>query len=122
MSYFEILPKNQEAEALMVQNRNALFQLLEGCASKAFGIPAYDIICELNECRVITFSESNQKMKAAPDVLIKISTNDVELKDKAEYLKDLVIDGWNTLFGKKVALECWIDFFHTWGCNIDFDS
>lgn len=122
MSYFEIFPKNKEAEALMVKEQDELFQLLEKCASEAFGIPAYDIVCELNECKVITFSENNKKLNVAPDVLIKISTNDIEFKDKAKYLKDLVVDGWNKLFSKEVAMELWIDFFHTWGCNIDLDS
>jgi len=122
MSYFEIYPKNKDAEKQLCINQEALFEMLTECAKEIYEIPEYDIICELNQCTVLSFSKKNIEADAAPDVVIKVSTNDMELQEKADALKNNLIEKWNLLFGKELALECWLIFFHTWGCNIDFSS
>lgn len=119
MSYIEIHPKNKETEKILVAKRDALFEALTKCVKDAYGVPDYDIICELDACRVIAFSDQNNKMGTAPDAIIKVSTNDIEFKERAELLKDFIIEGWTNLFGENLAMECWVVFFHTWGCNME---
>lgn len=121
MSYIEIYPKNANAQGKLTQQSEQLFALLVGCVEKAYGVPEHDIIAELNSCSVIKFNPRAMELKAAPDVVIKISTSDIEFEEKAEELKDLVVEGWKQLFGEDLTMECWLDFFHTWGCTIDFD-
>ena len=121
MSYIEIYPKNMKAQDILSKQSEPLFALLVGGVEKAYGVPEHDIIAELNSCSVIGFNTKALELNAAPDVVIKISTSDKEFMEKAEELRDLIVEGWKELFGEELTMECWLDFFHTWGCTIDFD-
>ncbi len=120
MSYIEVYPKNTKAQDKLSKESEPLFTLLVGVVEKAYGVPEYDIIVELNRCSVIQFNAKAIELNVAPDVVIKISTSDTEFMDNAEELKDLLVSGWKELFGADLTMECWLDFFHTWGCTIDF--
>lgn len=119
MAYIEIYPKNLRAQVTLTDKQDLLFDSLTNCVKKAFGVPDTDIIAELHECSVISFCSKAVTLGVVPDVVIKIHTNDIEFQEKAEKLKELILDDWNCLFGEGIALECWINFFHTWGCNVD---
>ena len=121
MSYIGIYPKNSKTQEILTKESDCLFALLVESVKAAYGVPEYDIIAELNGCSVIKFNAKALELNAAPDVVIKISTSDKELMEKAEELKDLIVEGWKKLFGEELTMECWLDFFHTWGCTVDFD-
>ena len=121
MSYVEIIPKSKKAEEILLENKEKIFDGIGQCILDVFRIPETDMILELHRCTVIATDERAVRLESAPDVVIKLSTSDMEFKEKAEELSDRIVDSWNNILGKAVTMELWIRFFHTWGCNIDFD-
>lgn len=60
------------------------------------------------------------KIGACPDPVIKINTSD-DKKSLAKNLKDKILERFEVvLIG--ISMEIWINFFHTWGCNINFEE
>lgn len=121
MAYIEIYPQNLRAQVTLKDKEDLVFDLLVDCVKKVFQVPENDIIVALHECSTISFNRSAVALDVTPDVLLKLNTNDVQFKEKAEELKDMIIDQWDYLLGKVLKVECWINFFHTWGCNIEFE-
>ena len=121
MAYVEIQPKSKEIQELLYANRNEMFSAIGECILSTFDIPESDMILELQECRTIAFDPLAVSLESAPDVVLKLNTSDVQFQDVAAVLRDKIVDAWDELFGEDVAMECWIDFFYEWGCNIDFD-
>ena len=121
MAYVEIQPKTKEIQELLLEKNEEMFLAIGKCILSTFDIPETDMILELQECKTIAFDPLAISLESAPDVVLKLNTSDVQFQDRAADLRDKIVDAWNEVFGKEVAMELWIDFFHEWGCNIDFD-
>ena len=53
--------------------------------------------------------------------MIKVQTCDVEHKQEAKILGEAIVEDWNRIMGSDRTVEIWIDFFHTWNCNMEFE-
>ncbi len=121
MAYVEVHPKSKEIQAVLLGKKDEMFTALGKAILSTFPIPETDMILELQECRTIAFDPRAIRLESAPDVVLKLNTSDVQFQDRAATLRDRMVDAWNDVFGKDVAMELWINFFYEWGCNIDFD-
>ena len=120
MAYIEIFPKSVEAQQLLVDSCDSMMRLLFQSAKEVLGVPDHDIIIELNQCTAIAFNSLAVNEAAVPDVVIKISTSDHELKPRFQALCDEVVKNWDTHFGKTLKMEVWVSLIDAWGCNMDF--
>lgn len=121
MAYIEIHPKSTASQEVIMGKKDELFKAVGEAVLLTFDIPEYDMIIEIHECSVIAVDSRAVKAESLPDAVLKLNTSDIQFHNLAETLKDRIVDAWNRVMGKEVTMECWIDFFHTWGCNIDFD-
>ena len=121
MAYVEIQPKSKNVQELLISRQNEIYDALGECVLSTFDIPETDMILEIQECRTVSFDPLAVKLESAPDVVIKLNTSDVQFKDRADELADKIVNAWKKLFGTEIAMECWIHFFHAWGCSIDFE-
>lgn len=118
MTYISILPKNENAESRMTENREALMDLMSIAAKEILQIPDNDIIVELNRCTTISFNRSAVEAAVAPDVVITFATSDGYLRTRFQTLSDRVVSDWNGRF-EDIKLEAWISLIDTSGTNID---
>ena len=121
MSYIEVHPKSNIAQQRMMDVSEELIALIRLSVKESFEVPQHDIIVELHQCSVVKIDPQALKANAAPDVVVKIYTNDQHLKAKAPQLSELLVERWKETVGDKLTVECWITFFDTWGCSMDFD-
>ena len=121
MAYVEIQPKSKAVQEILVARQEELYKAIGACILSTFTIPQTDMILELQECRTLSFDPLAVSLQSAPDVVLKLNTSDVQFKDRAEDLAGKIVEAWKGLFGTELAMECWIHFFHAWGCNIDFE-
>lgn len=118
VTYISVLPKNENAESRMTENRDALMDLLFIAAKEVLQIPDNDIIVELNRCTTISFNRSAVEVAVAPDVVITFATSDGYLQSRFQTLSDRVVSDWNARFGD-IKLEVWISLIDLSGTNID---
>ncbi|HEV7186064.1 MAG TPA: hypothetical protein VGN33_16355 [Leifsonia sp.] len=118
MTYISILPKNENAESRMTENRDALMDLLFIAAKEVLEIPDNDIIVELNRCTTISFNRSAVDAAVAPDVVLTFATSDGYLQPRFQTLSDRVVSDWNGRFGD-IKLEVWISLIDAAGTNIE---
>ncbi|WP_156424597.1 hypothetical protein [Arthrobacter sp. EpRS71] len=118
MTYISILPKNENAQSRMTDNRDEVMDLLFAAAKDILQIPDTDIIVELNRCTTVSFNRAAVHAGAAPDVVLKFATSDQYLQPRFQTLCDRVVDGWNSQFGD-IKLEVWVSLIDTWGTNAD---
>lgn len=121
MAYVEIQPKSKAAEEILAARQKEVYAAIGQCVLSTFSIPETDMILELQECRTLSFDPLAVSLESAPDVVLKLNTSDTQFKDRAQDLADKIVEAWKVLFGTELAMECWIHFFHAWGCNIDFE-
>ncbi|WP_314324168.1 hypothetical protein [Paenarthrobacter ilicis] len=118
MTYISILPKNENSQSRMIDNCEAVMDLLFLAAKDVLQVPDTDIIAELNSFTTVSFNRVAVHSGAAPDVVIKISTSDHHLQPRFQTLCDRVVDGWNSHFGD-IKLEVWVSLIDAWGTNAD---
>jgi hypothetical protein len=118
VTYISILPKNENAESRMTENRDALMDLLFIAAKEVLEIPDNDIIVELNRCTTISFNRSAVDAAVAPDVVLTFATSDGYLQPRFQTLSDRVVSDWNGRFGD-IKLEVWISLIDAAGTNIE---
>lgn len=121
MAYVEIQPKSKAAEDMLISRQDELYKAIGQCVLSTFTIPETDMILELQKCRTVSFDPMAVSLESAPDVVLKLNTSDVQFKGLAQELADKIVASWKDLFGTELAMECWIHFFHAWGCNMDFE-
>lgn len=121
MAYAEIFPKNKIIERELVDKQDEIMSTLFKTVASVYGIPQYDAIVELHQCTTIAFCKEAVEAESAPDAVIKVQTCDVEHKPEAKALGEAIIEDWNRIMGSDRTVEVWIDFFHTWNCNMDFE-
>lgn len=118
MTYISIIPKNENAQSSMIDNSDAVMDLLFVAAKDVLQILDTDIIVELNRCTIVSFNRASVHAGAAPDVVLKFATSDHYLQPRFQSLCDRVVDGWNSQFGD-IKLEVWVSLIDTWGTNTD---
>lgn len=121
MAYIEIYPKSAAAQQKLTDNSAALMDLLQHAAKSALNVPVHDIIIELNSCTAIAFNASAMREGAVPDVVVKISTSDLQLQPQFQTLCDQVVSGWDAQFSNMLKVEVWVSPINSWGCNMSFD-
>nr|WP_288454265.1 hypothetical protein [uncultured Pseudomonas sp.] len=121
MAYIEIFPKSAAAQAQLTECCAQLMDMLQGAVRSVFKLPEHDIIIELDQCKVLAFNASAVRAAAVPDVVIKVSTSDVELRPEFQALCDQIVSGWNAQFGDSLGVEVWVSVIEAWGCNLSFD-
>ena len=121
MAYAEIFPKNKEIEKMLIEKKDNLMSSLFKTVASVYGIPQYDAIVELHQCTTIAFCKEAVEAESAPDAVIKVQTCDVEHKQEAKILGEAIVEDWNRIIGSDRTVEIWIDFFHTWNCNMEFE-
>jgi hypothetical protein len=122
MAYIEILPKSTEAQQRLTDHCATVMNILYRTTKEVLDIPEHDIIIELNQCTAIVFNATAVQAAAVPDVVIKISSSDLDLQSEFQTLCDQVVARWDAEFGNTLKLELWIDTINTWGCNMDFSQ
>lgn len=116
MTYISILPKNENAQSRMTDNRDAVMDLLCSAAKDVLQIPDTDIIAELNRHIPASFNQAAQLSGAVPDVVMKIATSDDYLEARFQTLCERVIEDWNRHFAD-LKLEVWVSLIDAWGTN-----
>ena len=121
MAYIDLHPTSDQAEVRMLSVLEQLYQTIRTCVQEVWEVPEHDIIVMAHRNTVLVQDPIAQKAGAIPELIIKINTSDTKLVDKAERLQNLIVEVWKNSFGATYPMEVWIDFFHTWGCTIDFE-
>lgn len=118
VTYISILPKNENAQSRMTENRDVVMDLLFTAAKEVLQIPDNDNIVELNRCTTISFNRSAMEAAVAPDVVVTFATSHDYLQPRSQALSDRVVSGWNGRFGD-IKLEVWISLIDISGTNIE---
>lgn len=121
MAYIEIFPKSAEAQQQLTDKSDSVMKLLHHATKSVLNVPDHDIIIELNQCTAIAFNASAVQAAAVPDVVVKISTSDHDLRSDFQNLCDQVVINWDALFGDTLKMEVWVSSIDAWGCNMGFD-
>lgn len=121
MAYIEVFPNSAAAQQNLTDNSAAIMDLLQGASKSALNVPDHDIIVVLNSCTAIAFNVSAIREGAVPDVVVKISTSDIELQSQFQNLCDQIVSDWDAQFGSLLKMEVWVSAIEAWGCNVSFD-
>lgn len=121
MAYIEIHPKSPEAQQRLTDECASVMDLLHLATKSVLNVPDHDIIIELNQCTAIAFNPVAMQAAAVPDVVVKISTSDHDLRPDFQNLCDQVVSSWDAQFGNKLKLELWISSIDAWGSNMGFN-
>lgn len=121
MAYIDFHPTSDQAEGRMMSVLESLQRIVRTCVQEVWEVPEHDIIVMAHRNTVLAQDPIAVKAGAVPELVIKINTSDTELQDRAERLRDRIVEAWKISFGTTYPMEVWIDFFHTWGCTIDFE-
>ena len=121
MAYIEIFPKSPEAQQRLTDNCDSVMDLLFQVTKSVLNVPDHDIIIELNQCTAIAFNAVAVQAAAVPDVVVKISTSDHDLRPDFQSLCDQVVRSWDVQFGNELKLELWISSIDAWGSNMGFN-
>ena len=121
MAYIEIFPKSPEAQQQLTDHSASVMDLLYRVTKSVLNVPDHDIIIELNQCTAVAFNASAVQAAAVPDVVIKISTSDHDLRPSFQNLCDQVVSNWDAQFGNTLKIELWMSSIDAWGCNMGFN-
>lgn len=115
MAFIDIHPNGRNAEHVLYDHRIRVTFMLRRTVAEVFGVPESDIIVNLHRNTVIYTDFRSQELGSVTDVIVKISTSDTELKEKAGTLRDAIVAKWQNVLTGIMSAEIWISFFDEWG-------